>query len=231
MNWNDYLYQYGKDRGGQYFGTGQDHSIFSTTDWDSCLLMEYQNAPMIVNCKTIPGGRYADGHTAQVLLRCALDRPYTLRINPASLSRQGVNTVLEQIGKGAKRLGVNLYEDYGCPDITDTRKIKTNEPEFTRMVFRDLPLREHLMSNPKFGVSVGPIAPGRLEDPLHTVMAWCDLASLNSDDWGLDGAHTYSSQEEQEQFSLVFFQKLDALIALAKAAHSAVTIWRMPIQG
>lgn len=230
MNWNGYLYQYGKEHGGQYFATGQENSFFSAVDWNNCLLMEYRDAPMLINCKIIPGGRYADGHTAQVLLRCGLDHPYTLQIHAASIARQGIHGVLKKIGKSAQRLGADVYEDYGCPDITDTRKVKTNNPEFTRMVFRDSVLRELLLSNPKFGVSVGPIAPGNPEEPLHAVMAWCELDTLNSDDWGLEGARTYASQEEQAQFAQIFFQKLDALIALTKAVHSAVTAWRIPDQ-
>lgn len=233
MGWNENLYYYAQTRGGEYFG-GDPQSWYVCSGWDAMLLLEHKGQPMVVRCQTIPGGRGADGHRVQVLLRCELERDYRLSISPRSKTRQGINLVLDALDKGVQRLGpdVDLYRDYGFPEVTAGRSIKTSQPEFTQMVFRDLDFRRALLDNPRYGVLVEQSAPDCMPGPMHQVAAWCDLGGLDNlyADWGMEAGEPYADLEEQRKKleDSAFPQKLDALIGLAKAARGAVMAWRMP---
>lgn len=238
MSWNDNLYCYAQKRGGEYLGgkpNGMSLMDSIWVGWDGILLLEYKNAPLVVQCCSYGGGRNAEGHRAQVLLRCELEREYTLKISPKTSMRRGVNTVLGQLDKGIGRLNqeIELYRDYGCPDVLEGRTVRTSEPQFTQMVFRDLELRNALLANPRYGVLVEKSTPNCMPGSAHQIAAWCELGSTLSlpDEWDL-GAGEFSCDSAQVQRerleSSAFHQKLDALIELAKAAYGAVMAWRMP---
>lgn len=231
MSWNDNLYLYAQARGGEYFGGSgdwMDDWLDDWTGWDGMLLREHKGAPMVVCCRVIPGGRGADGHRAQVLLRCELERDYRLKIGPQNLVRQGLNLVLDTLDRGAERLNreVDIYRDYDFPEVTRGRGIKTDDPDFTQLVLRDPELRRLLLEQPEGGVTVGKSAPEGAPGPMHLVTAWADLK-----DWDLGSREDWmcSPQEQRQRLEEGnFVQKLDALISLAKAAHGAVMTWRMP---
>lgn len=236
MSWNDNLYLYAQTRGGEYFGGSGDWLddwLDSWAGWDGMLLLEHKGAPMVVCCRVIPGGRGVDGHRAQVLLRCELERDYRLKIGPKNLVRQGLNLVLDTLDRGAERLNrdVDIYRDYDFPEVTRGRSIKTDDPDFTQLVLRDLELRRLLLEQPGFGVAVSKSAPDGAPSPMHLVTAWADLKATDND-WGLGEVDWCLSAQEKlqelEKKNIIMNQKLDALIGLAKAAHGAVMTWRMP---
>ena len=237
MSWNDNLYCYAQKRGGKYLG-GKPYGISLTdtlwTEWDGILILEYKGAPMVVQSQSYGGGRQAESHRAQVALGCELEREYTLKISPKTALRQGMNTVLGQLDKGIGRLNqeIELYRDYGCPEVLAGRTVRTNEPQFTQTVLRDLELRNALLANPKAGVRVEYSAPACMPGPAHLVTAWYEFGGLNSDqdNWDIDTLDPYDAREVQRRKleRSVFPEKLDALIGLAKAVHGAVMAWRMP---
>jgi hypothetical protein len=196
------------------------------------LLLEHKGAPMMIKCETVSGNR-SSYHTAQVLLRCELERDYALSITPKNIASQGLNTVLGAVDKGVERLKptVDLYRDYGCPEVTQGRTIKTDDPDFTQLVLRDLDLRQCLLAQPRFGLRVGASAPSCMPAPMHLITAWCNLEGLGCD-WDLADVDWLPSPEEQRARleEKNFGQKLDTLIALCKAARGAVMAWRMPEQ-
>ena len=233
MSWNECLYLYARERGGEYFG-GLYGGMDVADGFDGMLLLEHRGQPVIVKCRAT-SGRYGSSYTAQVLLRCTLERRYQLSVSAKGAGRQGLNTVLGQLDKGAGLLNKNLdlYRDYGCPEVTGGRTIRTDDGEFTQMVFRDLEFRNALLENSRFRLRVKPSAPSFSEDLTHLVSVKCDLlASLysQSEDWNTGDGDEWLSGKDREQFLREgnFSQRLDALISFAKAAHGAVTAWRMP---
>lgn len=225
-SWNDNLYLYAQTRGGAYFGESSQW----LSEWDGMLLLEHKGQPMVVRCNAAPAGKTVS-YTAQAMLRCELERSYQLKIGPKNIVRQGFNLVLDTLDKGAERLNrdVDIYRDYDFPEVTRGRSIKTDDPDFTQMVLRDLELRRLLLEQPRFGVTVGKSAPDGAPGPMHLVTAWAGVNTIQND-WDLGQEDWCLSPEEKlrELEKRNINQKLEALIGLAKAAHAAVMAWRMP---
>lgn len=228
MSWDFSLYAYSLQRGGQYFGCYDEWG-----GWDGMLVLEYRGEPALVRCNQTSVGRGATTHTAEALLRCTLQRDYALKISPKNAFRQGAKTVFGHLDKGARRLGVDIglgaFRDYGYPEVTKGRTVSTSDPEFTKMVLRDLELRNALLSQPKFGLLVRECVPRSSEPaPMHAVIAWVGM-DMGSD-LDLGEPDFWASYEEKLRAlgEKNFFEKLDALLALAACARRAVTAWRMP---
>ena len=104
------------------------------------------------------------------------------------------------------------------------------------MVLRDLELRSILMNNPDFGLDIESNAPKCVGGGGHCITAWCRLdggTGTTVPAWDIvdvDDSWGTPEQLRQRLDSETFAQKLDQLVSLAKAAHDAVTTWRMPVK-
>ena len=139
MRWNEYLYWYAQDRGGVFFGTEKGGK-------EGLLFLEDPEGPMVIHTQVTSSGRYGESRSAVAAVRVKLERPYTLRVGPQSSLREGINNVLGGLDRGARMIGrkTGLHQDYGVPEITNDRRVKTSEPEFTRWVLQSRGLRELL---------------------------------------------------------------------------------------
>ena len=222
MSWNDCLFWYAKERGGVYLGLREEGE-------DGILLQKEDKGVLLVSAKYRSMNRYDVFWDVSAAAGVTLERPYSLRIKAQSSLREGLNTVLEGLDKGAKRLGreTSLYEDYGAPEIAGDRGIKTNEPEFTRWVLQSRELRDRLAARPDFGLQVGLMGPEGLE---HLVSARVDMKDLAvvERDW-VENPNWEAMKAQYEKSG--FREQLDALVDLAKAARDAVTAWPMPRKG
>ena len=206
MSWNDNLYLYARDRGLEYCGgLCQVRSLLddAASGWDGMLLLDHRGQSLVVNCRTVGGGRGGDYHYAQALLRCTLERPYFLSISPKTVTRKGMNAMLGQLDKGVSLLNkkVDLYRDYGCPEALEGRTVKTDDPEFTALVLRDLEIRNQLLENPRFRVRVEYSAPAFLEGREHLIRVDCGLGPTLIDgenDWFYGEADTWLPRQEQQ---------------------------------
>lgn len=217
MSWNQYLYLYHQQVGGAFMGTLDEET-------DAALLLEHHGGPMLVYCPTEVNGRYS-ANSIRVRLNVRLEQPYQLRIRRKTTFSRGVNTVLQVVDLGLEKLpgGLDLYQDYGFPEITQGRFVRTNNPTFTHVVLRDLQLRNSLLASPLDGVSVLP-SPGT--DGLHLVEARSDV-SATFGDWNLDSGLEDVPVEQDLQ---VFFTRLERLLAVAQSTQAAVLAYRMPVQ-
>lgn len=235
MSWNNRLYFYAKKKDAVYLG-GMDGRKNLWTGIDGVVLLEHKGQPVLVRCQKY-STRNNYEQQVQVQLNCTLERPYFLRIETKNSLSKGINTVLGQLDKGVKLLSkeVDLYRDYGFPEVTMGRSIKTDDEEFTQMVLRDLELRTTLLKNPTYGLRVEPNVPKWVDGGSHCITAYCRVADgLSSsagwdeedfdDDWGTPEQHLKRMDSEK------FTQKLDALVELAKAAYGALLTWRMPVK-
>lgn len=227
MSWNDRLYVYAQERGGQFLGSMTGNWTEGEFGLDGELLLEYRDQPMVVRCDTYHT-RHSYSNTARVMLCCELERDYSLSISDKSTMNKGINAVVGGLSAGKQK--------YDFPEVTGDRRIKTNDPEFTRMVLRDLELRKVLLDNPRFQLQIRRCAPGCVEDPRHLILAKCVIDGAmvaGPDEWDIADIETGYPSPEEELAAMKrgnFKEKLDALIQLAQAAHGAVTSWRMPVK-
>lgn len=218
MSWNDNLYLYSLARGGVYYGQEED-------EWNGTLLLERGQVSVVVRCDVETSGRW-QSHTARALALADLEQPYALTISPRGAWRQGMNAVLGGLdklsGKG------ELYRDYGAPEVTDGRTIRSSAPAFTQAVFRDLEFRAALLAQTGHGVAVGPCGTGarshlvEARAELENRACGWDIRTEDFCDWEARGPGTRKMVAGDN-----FEEKLDQLIDLALAARRAVMAWRM----
>ena len=221
MSWNDCLFWYAQERGGTYFG------LRDGTE-DGTLLLEDPKGPILLSAQYRSQSQYEVFWNISAAAVVSLERPYSLRIKAQSSLREGVNTVLEGLDRGARMLGrkSGLYRDYGAPEIADDRSIKTDEPEFTRWVLQSRELKVLLADHPDFEVQVGPMGPEGLDHLVSALVSLNDLPAVERD-W-LEDARWADLKTRYQQSG--FREQLDALVELAKAARDAVTAWPMPMK-
>ena len=233
MSWNEELYFYQKEKGGVFMGS-------RAADWDGELVLSYRDEPLIIRTVGESNGRYT---TTSIRVRLAihLERDYELRIRPKSAMSTGLNTVLGVLDRGLEKLpsGPDLHEDYGCPEVTRGRTITTTDRSFTKLVLRDLELRNALLASPKDGLLILP-GPGR--EGLHLVESYSYPDSMYTD-WysepmntGPDWTDTEEERAEKEEKLAelaqdTFFPRLEKVIGLTKAARGAALTWRMGTPG
>ena len=202
MSWNEYLYWYAQDRGGVFLGTEKGGK-------EGLLFLEDPEGPMVIHTQVTSSGRYGESRSAVAAVRVKLERPYTLRVGPQSSLREGINNVLGGLDRGARMIGrkTGLHQDYGAPEITNDRRVKTSEPEFTRWVLQSRELRELLEAQVSMEQEV----------------------SMRDEVFGLfEEMDQEARRKEYEDCG--FPRQLDALVELARAARDAVTAWPMPIK-
>ena len=230
MSWNNCLYWYAQERGGRYFGLWPWGAFDSGTD--GALVLDDPKGPLLAYTKVTSAGRYGVSRDVTVGTAVELERAYRLRIKPQSTLREGWNTVLDGLDRGARMLGkkVDLSPDYGVPELADDRGIKTSEPEFTRWVLRDRRLGELLDAHPDFWIQIGPAGPDSREHLVEARVSLDSHAGLMEEPLDRYG----NSMDLEVQQALVpeggFSELLDALTELAKAARDAVTAWPMPMK-
>lgn len=217
MHWNEALYLYHLNRGGTYLGPLEG-------EWHSQLLLEHKGQPLVIRGESIPSGR-SYNLLARAFLPLELEHPYQLTVSRRSPLNRGVNLVLGQ-------------EDFGYPEISQTRRIRTNHVPFTRQALRDLTLRQALERCPRLGLSVCPAVPalGRAHVlEVHGSMSAFGNGVGNS---LLDSSSAFPIGLTREELQLFidagrydigeFQANLDGMIALAMAARDALTNWPMP---
>ena len=217
MPWNECLYQYHKKYGGQFLAGESD---------DALLLLSFKDRPLAVGVRMSGGGRYGPYPYVQARVPVQLAKPYELTIGAEKMLSGGVNAVLKAVPNVA-----GYSADYGYPEITKKRLIRTDNQPFTKLVLGSLDLRNALLACPGDRVEVRP-GPG--EEGLHQITVTTD-ANLNSvsSDWytANDYASLYISEEDRAQiFRRIegeFFSRLDRFLDLARAAYNAVTQWPM----
>ena len=222
MSWNECLYWYAQERGGSYYGLWP--SGFFDPDDDGALLLEDPKGPILICTKVTSSGRYGTYRDVAAAVQVELERPYTLRVKKQSSLREGVNTLLDGLDRGARIFGkkTDLSPDYGAPELADDRGIKTSEPEFTRWVFQSRELKAILDANPNFWFQVGPAGPQGTDHLVEARVSLDLYMDILDEPVGLEQKQAYYRKSS-------FPKQLDALVELAKAARDAVTAWPMPM--
>ena len=213
LDWNDCLYCYHQERGGLFLGAEDD----------GILIFVEKDQPLLVGQFYETEGR---GGWYRVRARTAvkLERDYTLKIGAKKELSGGVNRVLGALDVGLEKVSgaPDLLADYGCPEVTGKRLIRTSDRRFTRLVLQSLDLRNALLASPWDAVKV---LPGPGGAGLHQV----EVVAGSAEWTPLDETPLCSPSWEQvcDRAHKQFFPRLDQLLDLARAARDAVAAWRM----
>lgn len=216
MPWNECLYQYHKKYGGQ---------LLAGKEEDGLLVFSRNDRPLIVDLFR-ESGRYSPFFHVQARISVTLAKPYELTIGAEKALSGGVNAVLKAV-PGLPG-GSFLPADFGYPEITKKRLIRTDNRPFTKLVLGNPELRGALAACPQDKVEVRP-GPG--EEGLHLITV-TTAAELGRSDW-YTGEYLYSFSTQEEKAEAArrveeeFFPRMDRFLDLARAACGAVTQWPM----
>ena len=217
MSWNECLYQYHKKYGGQFLAGEED---------DALLVPNWKDRPLAVDLATVDRGRYGSYSRVQARVPVTLGKPYKLTVGAEKALSGGVNAVLKMVPEVA-----GFSADFGYPEITKKRLIRTENVPFTKLVLGSLDFRNALLACPRDKVE---LRPGPGEEGLHliTVTTAAALDSLSGDGGGwYTGDYPLLTEEEKAEATrrveTEFFPRMDRFLDLARAAYNAVTQWPM----
>lgn len=214
MSWNECLYQYHKKYGGQ---------LLAGEDDDGLLVFTWKDRPLAVDLSINTGGRGSTFSYVRARVPVTLAKPYELTVGAEKALSGGVNAVLKVVPEVA-----GYSADFGYPEVTKKRLIRTENVPFTKLVLGSLDFRNALLACPGEKVEVRP-GPGK--EGLHLITVTTD-ASLAQSDW-YTGEYLSSFSTEEEKAEAVrrveteFFPRMDRFLDLARAAYNAVTQWPM----
>ena len=222
MSWSECLYQYHKKYGGQLLAGG---------DEDALLVLTWKDRPLAVDLSHyVSSGRggVSSAYFVRARVPVTLSKPYELTIGAERTLSGGVNAIL----KVTSEMG-GYSADFGYPEVTKKRLIRSENVPFTKLVLGSLDFRNALLACPGEKVEVRP-GPGG--EGLHLIAVTTAVSmSSGSSDWymGYNGDYmeVYGSEEEKLQMSLrvekEFFPRMDRFLDLARAVYNAVTQWPM----
>lgn len=222
MSWNECLYQYHKQHGGQFLAGEED---------DGLLVFSWKDRPLAVDLSMADGGRGSTFSYVRARIPVTLARPYKLTIGAERVLSGGVNTVLRAV-PGLPGGGI-LPADFGFPEVTKKRLIRSDNFDFTKLVLGSLDFRNALLSCPGENVKIRP-GPGTGGLHLITVTTASALHSLGGDggSWYLSNSGEYtelyaSEEDKARRVEEEFFPRMDRFLDLAQTACNAVTQWPM----
>lgn len=226
MAWNDCLYQYHKSHGGVFLADRDSD--------DGMLMLTFRERPLVVDIATAGGGQGGTFHYARTRIPLTLAKPYKLIVGAERALSVGVNGLLKAV-PGLPESAI-LPADFGYPEVTKKRLIRSDHTPFTKLVLGSLEFRNALLACPGEKVE---IRPGPGEEGLHLITVTTAHAIYSGDGggWylGTRGEYTaiYGSEEEKvreaRRVEEEFFPRLDRFLDLARAAYNAVTQWPMPV--
>lgn len=220
MSWNQCLYEYHRKYGGQFLAGEED---------DGLLVLSFKGRPLAVDLSYMSAGRGGMVNYVRARVPVTLSKPYKLTIGAEKMLSGGVNAVLKAV-PGLPESAI-LPKDFGFPEVTQKRLIRSDNCDFTKLALGSLELRNALLACPGERVEVRP-GPG--EEGLHLITVTTD-ATLEQSGWYVrtngDYMEVLTSEEEKAQLAqrveAEFFPQMDRFLDLAKAAYNAVTQWPM----
>jgi len=215
MSWSECLYQYHKKYGGQLLAGG---------DEDALLVLTWKDRPLAVDLSHyVSSGRggVSSAYFVRARVPVTLGKPCKLTIGAEKKLSGGVNAVLKMVPEVA-----GFSADFGYPEVTQKRLIRTENVPFTKLVLSSLELRTALLACPGEKVEV---LPGPGGEGLHLIAVTTD-ASLAQSDWYTAEYPALTEEEKAETARRAeeeFFPRMDRFLDLARAAYNAVTQWPM----
>lgn len=222
MSWNQCLYQYHQKCGGQYLG-GREN--------DGLLVLTWKGQPLAVDLFQVNGAHSGAIEHVRARIPVTLPKPYRLTIGAERALSGGVNTVLKTMpalsGYDA------LPADFGFPEVTKKRLIRSDNHPFTKLVLGSLELRNALAACPGEKVE---LRPGPGEEGLHLITVTTASAvnggMFGDESWYLADDYDMLNSDRQAETDCIarkiekeFFPRMDRFLNLCRAAWNAVTQW------
>lgn len=210
--WNRDLYIYHLLRGGDYSGAWN-------SEWTAQLRLDRGGVPICIRGDLERAGRYNDRLMVRVVARLELEQHYRLTISSQSKVNVGLNLLQK--------------EDFGCPELSRERRIRTTQEQFTAQALRDGAWRESLNRCPECSLEVRSVLPG--QGGVHVAALSVDEAKLvgygalpccfsDDPDKLLDMVRTGNTKELEGSLSV---RKLDQVVELMERTVRALRVWRM----
>jgi len=210
--WNRDLYVYHLLRGGEYSGSWN-------ADWTARLRLDWEGVPIHIRGDLERTGKYTDQLRVRILVPLELERYYKLTMSTQSPVNRGLNLLQK--------------EDFGCPELSRERRIRTNEEAFTTRALQDEAWKKSLVGCPDCALEVRPVLPG--QGGAHILALSVTREALIG-----YGALPCDFQDDPEKLQKMFrdadtkeledslaVRNLDALVELAKRTVRALRTWRM----
>ena len=221
LTWSYLLAQYGKARGGIFFGGDGDR-------FDGQLVLDRgDKSPLLVMLRQVQSGRHASNQlTARTSVR--LNGAYKLDIRPRGLTGSGYQAIMGLAGQS---------RDYGCPEATKGRIITASDRPFTKQILSYPELRQALARQTGEQLRVCPDARG---EGWHLVEVdrkdfdsglkdgpWPRDAILNDSPYHTDADRAVLFRAAQAQFD----EAMNGFLDLLTAAGDALAAWSGVISG
>ena len=131
MNWNDSLYWYWRERGGEFFASmvWKDSGI---------LFLDMPMGPALIQCELVPGCGGMLHREIAITLRASMEHPYYLTVR-------------------RERFSGREDEEGGVFELAVRRNIRSSDPARTPYLLQNRRLQELLRAEPGAWVQINPI--------------------------------------------------------------------------
>ena len=202
MNWNDSLYWYWRERGGEFF---------ASMVWkDSGLLfLDMPMGPMpmgpaLIQCELVPGRSGMLHREIAITLRASMEHPYYLTVR-------------------RERFSGREDEDSGVFELSVRRNIRSSDPARTPYLLQNPRLRELLRAEPGAWLQISPLQTGAQE---HLVSVRKDAEHLEE---SVDSKGRAAGRDVPNQRKLYaesgFREQMDGLVEMAQTARDWASLW------
>lgn len=136
MNWNDSLYWYWRERGGEFF---------SSMVWrdSGILFLDMPMGPALIQCELVPGRSGMLHREIAITLRASMEHPYYLTVR-------------------RERFSGREDEEGGVFELAVRRNIRSSDPARTPYLLQNRRLQELLRAEPGAWIQINPIQEGAL---------------------------------------------------------------------
>ena len=209
MNWNDSLYWYWRERGGDFYASAAHKD-------SGFLMLDMPDGPALIQCESVSD--YNGGtprREISVVLRASLERPYYLTVRKENFS-----------GAVPARPSDPELDD-GVPELTARRSVCSSDGSLTPYLLQNRRFQALLAAEPGAWLQISPIQAGGLE---HLVSVRKDAENLEE---AVDSQGRAAGRDEPNQRKLYaesgFREQMDSMVDLAQTAREEVNLW--PRQG
>ena len=206
MNWNDSLYWYCRERGGQLFASQQKKD-------SGVLFLDIPSGPAMIQCQGVSAYDGQRCREISVLLRASLAAPCYLTVRKDRFPREDPPSS-----------GIHPPPAAGIPQLAARRSIHSSDPDLTPALLQNARLRELLWAEPGAWLQITPLQAGGL---VHLVCVRKDGAHLEE---ALDPSGRIAARDEPNQRRLYtesgFREEMDGLVELAQTLRDGVRLWR-----
>lgn len=198
---------------------------------DGLLVLTWKDRPLAVDLAMVTSGRSSTFSFVRARIPVILAKPCNLTIGAEKKLSGGVNTVLKAVPGLPSHAA--LPADFGFPEVTKKRLIRSDNHPFTKLVLGSLELRNALAACPGEKVE---LRPGPGEEGLHLITVTTASAvnggMFGDESWYLADDYDMLNSDRQAETDRIarkiekeFFPRMDRFLNLCRAAWNAVTQW------